>query len=87
MTTRHFTTPEDLLSIASDVPAGYPIDALTCAIGRADSILCLVSGQFDGTGGDRYADPILANILWAVRGELALISKLVAHGDATERDA
>jgi len=80
MTYRTFCTPEAVLTVPSDVPPGYPIDAMECALSRADSVLVLLSGQFDGTGAERLADHIVCNALWAVRGELAMLGKLLSHG-------
>lgn len=86
MSTRNLHTPEDVLSIASDMPAGYPIDPIECAIARANAVLILLSGQFDGTGGERFADHLIANVLWSVQGELALVHKLVQHGYETSKE-
>ena len=81
---RYLGTPEAVLAIPADVPAGYPIDAIECALSRADAVLVLLSGQFDGTGAERLADHVICNALWAVRGELGLLGKLVGHGYMTE---
>lgn len=77
-------TPEDLLDVAGNMPAGYPIDAIECAMTRAESVLLLLFGQFDGTGGGRLADHIICDALWTVTGELALLRKLFNHGYRTE---
>ena len=37
-----FALPEDLLCVSQDAEAGLPIDALTCALDRADSVLMLL---------------------------------------------
>ncbi|SDU04760.1 hypothetical protein SAMN05216296_1472 [Pseudomonas pohangensis] len=82
---RFFTTPEDVLTVPENMPAGYPVDAISCAIARADAMLLLIEGQFDADDG-RLADHVIANALWAVRGELAVIGKLVDHGHNTEQE-
>jgi hypothetical protein len=87
MSTRNLHTPEDVLSIASDMPADYPIDPIECAIARANAVLILLSGQFDGTGGERLADHLIANVLWSVQGDLALIKTMVMHGHDTSKVA
>ena len=79
-----FTTPEQALAISADVPAGYPIDAIDCALSRADAVLDLLACQFDGADSPRLADNIISNALWAVSGELALLRKLFEHGHKTE---
>ena len=84
MTTRYLGTPEDVLAVPADVPAGYPINAMECALSRADAVLVLLSGQFDGTGDGRLADHVICNALWAVSGELAILRKLLDHGRRTE---
>lgn len=84
MTFRTLSTPEDVLSMPGDVPPGYPVDAIDCALSRADAVLALLSGQFDGTCDSRLADHIVNNVLWAVRGELGLLRKLFEHGHKTE---
>lgn len=84
MTHRNVGAPEDFLTVPVDMPAGYPIDAITCALSRAEAVLIMVGGQFSGGGGDRYSDEVIANALWAARGELALIRTMVDHGFETE---
>lgn len=81
---RYLGTPEAVLTVAGDLPPGYPIDAMECALSRADALLVLLSGQFDGTGAERLADHIICNALWSVRGELDNLGKLLGHGYATE---
>ncbi len=82
---RRVSTPEDVMTVAADLPAGYPVDAMECALLRADAVLVLLSGQFDGTGsGQLLADNIIADALWSVRGQLAAVRKLLEHGYNTE---
>ena len=83
-TFRDLGTPENVLSVADDLPSGYPIDAIDCALSRAEALMALLSGQFDGTGAGRLVDSIICNALWAVSGDLALLRKLLDHGYATE---
>lgn len=84
MSFRTYSTPEDVLRVPGDVPPGYQIDAIDCALSRADAVVVLLSGQFDGTGAERLADHIVSNALWAVRGELARLRQLFEHGHQTE---
>ncbi len=81
---RYLGTPEAVLTVAGDLPPGYPIDAMECALSRADALLVLLSSQFDGTGAERLADHIICNVLWSVRGELDNLGKLLGHGYMTE---
>ncbi|MDN3221986.1 hypothetical protein [Pseudomonas nunensis] len=76
--------PEDLLNVSNDVEAGIPIDAITCAINRADSVLTLLEDHFESDSDrPRLANHVLAAVIWDVRGTLGLIKTLTLHGDAT----
>lgn len=77
--------PEDLLSVSKTVEAGVPIDAITCAIERADSVLTLLEDHFEGES--RLANHVIAAVIWDVRGTLGLIKTLALHGDTTSTPA
>jgi hypothetical protein len=62
--------------------AGVPIDAITCAIDRADSVLTLLEDHFENES-SRLANHVIAAVLWDVRGTLGLIKTLALHGDTT----
>ncbi len=80
----NFALPEDLLDVSKDAGAGIPIDAITCAINRADSVLTLLEDHFESESErPRLANHILAAVIWDVRGTLGLIKTLTLHGDAT----
>lgn len=83
MIDRDTSTPEAFLSAPNDMPAGYPIDAITCALSRAEAVLTLLQGQFNGMGDYRYCDAVIANALWSVSGEIGLIRTMVDHGHQT----
>ncbi|KDD67780.1 hypothetical protein V466_17815 [Pseudomonas mandelii PD30] len=74
--------PEDLLCVNPKAEAGVPIDAITCAIDRADSVLTLLEDHFESES-SRLANHIIAAVLWDVRGTLGLIKTLALHGDTT----
>lgn len=74
--------PEDLLCVSMNAEAGVPIDAITCAIDRADSVLTLLEDHFDSES-PRLANHVIAAVLWDVRGTLGLIKTLALHGDTT----
>ncbi|MNC26868.1 hypothetical protein D3C75_750150 [compost metagenome] len=76
-----FSLPEDLLCVNPTAEAGLPIDAITCAIERADSVLTLLEDHFEGES--RLANHVIAAVLWDVRGTLGLIKTLALHGDTT----
>ena len=76
-----FDLPEDLLCVDSRVDAGVPIDAITCAIARADSVLTLLEDHFEGES--RLANHVIAAVIWDVRGTLGLIKTLALYGDTT----
>lgn len=76
--------PEDLLRVSMNAEAGVHIDAITCAIARADSVLTLLEDHFESESDrPRLANHILAAVIWDVRGTLGLIKTLTLHGDAT----
>jgi hypothetical protein len=79
-----FSLPEDLLGVSPTTEAGVPIDAITCAIARADSVLTLLEDHFESESDrPRLANHVLAAVIWDVRGTLGLIKTLTLHGDAT----
>jgi hypothetical protein len=78
--------PEDLLCVSMNAEAGVPIDAITCAIDRADSVLTLLEDHFDNES-PRLANHVIAAVLWDVRGTLGLIKTLALHGDTTSTPA
>ena len=80
-----FALPEDLLCVNPKAEAGVPIDAITCAIARADSVLTLLEDHFEGES--RLANHVIAAVLWDVRGTLGLIKTLALHGDTTSTTA
>lgn len=77
----NYSTPEDIFTLG-DVEAGVPIDAITCAISRADAVLLLLEDHFED---DKpcLSSHVIASVLWDVRGTLGLIQKLVVHADRT----
>lgn len=78
-----FCSPEDLLAVRSDAAPGVPIDAITTACERAMAVLYLLSGQFTGDPGERYADHIIAGVIWDVQGTIEQIRTLAVYGSAT----
>ncbi|WP_236196421.1 hypothetical protein [Pseudomonas glycinae] len=81
-----FALPEDLLCVNPTAEAGVPIDAITCAIDRADSVLTLLEDHFENES-SRLANHVIAAVLWDVRGTLGLIKTLAMHGDNTSMPA
>ncbi|KPG93529.1 hypothetical protein [Pseudomonas sp. RIT-PI-r] len=81
-----FALPEDLLCVNPTAEAGVPIDAITCAIARADSVLTLLEEHFENDS-SRLANHVIAAVLWDVRGTLGLIKTLTLHGDSTSMPA
>lgn len=81
-----FALPEDLLCVNPSAEAGVPIDAITCAIDRADSVLTLLEDHFENEY-SRLANHVIAAVLWDVRGTLGLIKTLAMHGDNTSAPA
>ena len=81
-----FSLPEDLLCVNPKVEAGVPIDAITCAIDRASSVLTLLEDHFEGDT-PRLANHIIASVLWDVRGTLGLIRTLAMHADTASNQS
>jgi len=81
-----FTLPENLLCVNPTAEAGVPIDAITCAIDRADSVLTLLEDHFENES-SRLANHVIAAVLWDVRGTLGLIKTLALYGDTTSTPA
>lgn len=79
-----FSLPEDLLCVNPTADAGIPIDAITCAVDRASSVLLLLEDQFENDG-PSLANHIIAAALWDVRGTLGLIRTLALHADELVR--
>ena len=82
----NFALPEDLLCVSKEAEAGIPIDAITCAIDRASSVLTLLEDHFEGDT-PRLSNHIIASVLWDVRGTLGLIRTLAMHADATSNQS
>lgn len=81
-------TPEGLLVMHPESPAGIPLDAITSCIERAGAVLSMLSGYFDGTVSPSAvpSNDVLANAVWSVEGDLALIRTLVDHAWDTESE-
>src|SRR3989344_5736375 len=77
-----FALPEDLLCVSPDAEAGLPIDAITCALDRADSVLMLLEDHLDGDK-PLLSNHVLSSVIWDVRGTLGLIKTLTMYGDAS----
>jgi len=77
-----FALPEDLLCVSKEAEAGIPIDAITCAIDRADSVLTLLEDHF-GSDKPLLSNHVLSSVIWDVRGTLGLIKTLAMHGDSS----
>lgn len=81
-----FALPEDLLCVSKEAEAGIPIDAITCAIDRASSVLTLLEDHFEGDT-PRLSNHIIASVLWDVRGTLGLIRTLAMHADTASNQS
>jgi len=77
-------TPEGLFRMASNAPSGYPLDAIDCALDRADAVILMLAGQFDGSNEDRLHDRIISNVLSAIHSEVRLIRTMIEHGNSTK---
>ncbi|RPZ02163.1 hypothetical protein [Pseudomonas aeruginosa] len=76
-------TPEESAVIDPTALPGYHVDAITCALSRADSMLLMLSCQFDSEDSCELHHSVIGNVLWAVQGEIEMARKLVQHGMTT----
>lgn len=83
MVTRDTSVAEEVLVVAPDVAPGYLVDAIHAEILRAESVLLLISGQFDGTDDGKWSDQVMTSAVWAVQGHLGILRTLVNHGYST----
>lgn len=79
-------TPEDLFAVRPDAPPGLPVDALHCAIARAEAVVLLLCNEFNGQNSDGPSlnNTHIAGALWSVEGYLAEIRAMVDHAYRTE---
>lgn len=76
--------PEEVLVVAPRAEPGVPIDAITAACSRSEAVLELLMGQFNGAGhAEKLSENVIANILWDVQGNIALIRTLAYWGHDT----
>lgn len=78
----HLGTPEDFMVLRPDAPAGVPIDAIECAIARANSILILLQGEFESKDSNTLSNGVISNVLWSVQGILEEI-RILANNKET----
>lgn len=85
MGTRDTSVAEDVLVVAPDVEPGYLVDAIQAEILRAESVLLLISGQFNGADDGKWSDQVMSSAVWAVQGHLGILKTLVNHGYRTSK--
>lgn len=74
-------TPEHYLRPAAVSDRGdLDVDALQCALSRAEALCILLVGQFDGSS-DRCSDKTLGGAVWALEGVIGQAQLLVRGGD------
>ncbi|MGE6660963.1 hypothetical protein ACQKEK_09510 [Pseudomonas sp. NPDC077408] len=60
-------------------PHGFPIDALSISVARADAVLLLLAAQFDAPDGGSHSAEVNSEAIGVVRAELAAIRALIAE--------
>lgn len=75
MTSSDFYTPEDFIVVQQE--HGFPINAITCLIARAEAVVLLLHERFDGTFGGHTKDECVANALWSVDGDLRMLRTMI----------
>lgn len=78
-------TPEDVLVVDPELRRGYQVDAIECAMTRADSLLTMLSTQFEDRHSFTLSCAVVSNVLWAIQGEIEMAKKLFAHGSEAMR--
>ncbi|WP_370601059.1 hypothetical protein [Pseudomonas nitroreducens] len=76
-------TPEEAAVIDPEARPGYHVDAINCALMRADSMLLMLSCQFTDEESCELHSSVISSVLWAVQGEIEMVRKLVQHGHET----
>ena len=76
-------TYEELFDVPATAEARYPIDAIDSTLARADAMLVMLMSQFSGESLVKHSDAVICNVLWAVQGEIGLLTKMVKHGFET----
>ena len=76
-------TPETIVSVSPDAPAGMPVDEITCAVARADAVITMVMMALNDDDGGRIADSVLSDALWGVQCQLELIKKMACHAHSS----
>jgi len=85
MSTRDTSVAEEVLVVAPDIAPGYLVDAIQAEILRAESVLLLISGQFNGADDGKWSDRVMSSAVWAVQGHLGILKTLVNHGYRTSK--
>lgn len=78
-------TPEDVLVVDPTSRHGYHVDAIECAMVRADSLLTMLSTQFEDQDSQTLHRVVISNVLWAIQGEIEMAKKLFVHGYESAR--
>lgn len=79
--------PEALFVIRPDAPPGIPVDAIDCAVGRARSVLMLLSSQFENLEEPcTFSNAVVCDALWTVEGILEEI-RILANNREHDRPA
>lgn len=77
-----FNTPEELLAVRADAPAGLYIDALEATLTRVAAVLdLLIAVTSDLTNGPSVSQQILADSLWTASGLVAEARLIVEHAN------
>jgi hypothetical protein len=69
-------TPERYLSVPKG--GGGDIDAISCAILRAQALVALLHCQFDEEDGTRLSNEMITNALWGIEGHLDQLQAMCA---------
>ena len=80
-----YGTPEHYLT--STAPTDYgniDIDALSCALSRAESICILLGANFCEDNGVRHNDDVLRNATWALEGAINQAQMILWGGRTTD---
>jgi hypothetical protein len=85
MNSRDISVAEDVLVVSPDIAPGYLADAILAEIMRAESVLLLISGQFNGEDDGKWSDQVMSSAVWSVQGHLGILKTLINRGYMTSK--
>lgn len=83
MTLLSRSSPENFPNVTRHAYEGCPADVIDCALARADAVLVMLSGQFDGANEERLADSVISIVISAIQGEIRHVKEMLTLSGLT----